>query len=33
MGKLATVLAGKMIATPETRYWAEVEEDEKFNVS
>jgi hypothetical protein len=27
MGTLATVLAGKKIATPETRYWAEVEGD------
>jgi hypothetical protein len=27
MGTLATVLAGKKIATPESRYWAEVEGD------
>jgi hypothetical protein len=27
MGTLATVLAGKKIATPEARYWAEVEGD------
>jgi organic hydroperoxide reductase OsmC/OhrA len=27
MGTLATVLAGKRIATPESRYWAEVEGD------
>lgn len=27
MGTLATVLAGKKIATPENRYWADVEGD------
>ena len=27
MGTLATALAGKMIPTPEERYWAEVEGD------
>jgi organic hydroperoxide reductase OsmC/OhrA len=27
MGTLATVLAGKKIATPEDRYWADVEGD------
>jgi organic hydroperoxide reductase OsmC/OhrA len=27
MGTLATVMAGKKIATPESRYWAEVEGD------
>jgi len=27
MGTLATVMAGKKIATPESRYWADVEGD------
>jgi hypothetical protein len=27
MGTLATVMAGKKIATPEDRYWADVEGD------
>lgn len=27
MGTLATVMAGKRIATPESRYWADVEGD------
>jgi len=27
MGTLATLMAGKKIATPESRYWAEVEGD------